>query len=83
MKGNADKTGSSSMVYLVNSLREVIKAAHSLMNEQASSSGSKTDKNTSAAVVVESSPTTYGERTLRVRLAVPGDGAVAPSPCRG
>ncbi|CAN0480870.1 unnamed protein product, partial [Scytosiphon promiscuus] len=31
VKARADETGSSSMVYLANTLREVIKAAHCLM----------------------------------------------------
>lgn len=67
------------MVYLANTLREVIKAAHCLMASPVSPYSGKTEKGARAAVVVEHSPTMFGEKVpLRVRLAVPEDGAIAP-----
>lgn len=81
VKSRAEKAGSSSMVYLVNTLREVIKAAHCLLAEYASSPTTKDDEGVSAAVVVEHYPSAAinSRAILRVRLAVPSDGAVAPS----
>jgi len=75
VKSRANMTGSSSMVYLANTLREVLKAAHELI---ASSSSSKAEdgKEYSPGVVVEFTP--VNKKALRVRLAVPEDGAIPP-----
>lgn len=67
------------MVHLANTLREVIKQAHWLMDAPSFSSSADTEGGGRAAVVVECSPTMYGgNATFRVRLAVPRDGDVAP-----
>ena len=79
VKARAEQDGSSSMVYLANTLREVIKAAHCHMAMHTSSSSDKDENKLRPALVVEGSATTArGDGTLRVRLAVPEDGAVAP-----
>lgn len=69
------------MVYLANTLREVVKAAHCLMAANASVPDSKDGKTVGPAVVVEYYPTPLkGEgNKIQVRLAVPADGAVPPS----
>ena len=74
IKVRADKTGSSSFVYLANTLREVIQVAHHLIatNSPTSDGG----EGTRPGVVVEYTP--RGEKALRLRLTVPKDGAVAP-----
>lgn len=67
------------MVYLANTLRQVIEVAHSLMSTAASSSGGERGKGLRHAVMVEYAPPSTGvDGTLHVRLAVFGDGAVAP-----
>lgn len=63
------------MVYLANTLREVIKIAHQLI-ASSSSSAAEDGQGTSPGVVVEFTP--EGEKALRVRLAVPEDGAIPP-----
>ena len=75
----AEQDSSSSMVYLANTLGEVIKAAHCLMAMHTSSCSDMDENKLRPALVVEGSATTArGDGTLRVRLAVPEDGAVAP-----
>lgn len=73
VKARADKTGSSSLVYLANTLREVIKVAHHLIANSPRTDGGEGNR---PGVVVEYTP--EGERVLRVRLTVPEDGAIAP-----
>lgn len=78
VKAHADENGSSSMAYLANTMREVIKSAHGFMAAPASSSGCKRGKGSCPVVVVQFLPSRSGEGTLRVRLAVPADGPIAP-----
>lgn len=67
------------MVYLANTLRQVIKTAHSLMATAASASGGESGKVLRRPVMVEYAPPSVGvDGTLLVRVAVVGDGAVAP-----
>lgn len=71
-KARADKSGSSSLVYLANTLREVVKVAHHLQTQPLEADGGGENLQ---AVVVEHTP---GDKVLRMRLAVPEDGAIAP-----
>lgn len=68
------------MVYLANTLREVVEAAHLLMaGATASSSAGKGSDGSRPAVVVVYSPSGIaGGGTLRVRLASVMDNTVAP-----
>lgn len=67
------------MVYLANTLREVVEAAPRLMTAPASPSGRGTEKGVRPAVVVEHADNMYGSKTiLRARLAALTDGAIAP-----
>lgn len=69
-------TGSLSMIYLANTLREVFEAVHLLLG---ASSGVDHDEGSPGAAVVEFMPPKFGlRRTLRVRLATPNDDAIAP-----
>lgn len=79
VKARAEQHGSSSMVYLANTLRQVVKAAHYLMAAQATHSSGKGGESLRPAMVVEHhSISSGGDGTLRVRMAVAADGAVAP-----
>lgn len=67
------------MVYLANTLREVLKAAHCLLAQKSSSLAGDDEEGDRGALVVEHSPTNIKDRgVLVVRLAVPADGAVSP-----
>lgn len=85
-----DRAGKPSMVFLVNTLRDIIKEAHSIIaaagaaarlvpptTSSSSSAGGKGPSRASAipAVVVEYSPS---DDSIRVRLANANEGAVAP-----
>ena len=74
VRARADETGSSSLVYLANTLREVTKIAHDLLAVNSPRTVGGNGKR--PGVVVEYNP--EGEKALRLRLAVPEDGAVAP-----
>lgn len=77
VRERAGGTGSVSMVYLANTLREVIEAVHLLLG---ASSGYDHDEGPPRAAVVEFTPPKFGlrSRTLRVRLATAADEAIAP-----
>lgn len=66
------------MVYLVNTLREVIKAAHCLMASPASSPKDKAGEGPRPFVAVQYLPDRSSGGSLCVRVAVPADGPIAP-----
>lgn len=79
VKARAEQAGSSSMVYLANTLRHVVKAVHCLMAAQALTSSEEGAETLGAAVVVEFTPLACGgDGTLHVRIALSEDGAVPP-----